>query len=447
MWRAIFGFGGGGGGGSSAPAHRRDSASSDASAPRSSPRSSASAGAHAPHATGFAPILDQYETLSEVQAALRARGLHSAALCVAIDFTKSNEWTGRASFGGRCMHAVAPPPAPPTPYERAIRVIGRTLEAFDDDGLIPAFGFGDASTGDAAVFSLLPGGAPARGCAALLERYRQLAPSVTLAGPTSFGPAIRAAAAATVASGNEFTILLLLADGQVTRSADVPPGQLSPQEADTVDALVAASRAAALAVVLVGVGDGPWDTMRAFDDALPARSFDNFQFVQLSDEEYGAGYASREAADAAFALAALQEVPDAHAACARLGLLGRARRGAADALGPRVAVREPPPLRGRTPTPSPRSSATGADVAYRWQPQPQPSAPPLPLHAQPQHPPAAAADAATCAICLDAPRDTALVPCGHACLCFRCAGDVMRSPRPECPICRATPSAHMRLYL
>jgi len=34
-----------------------------------------------------------------------------------------------------------------------------------------------------------------------------------------------------------------------------------------------------LSIVLVGVGDGPFHTMKEFDDNIPARAFDNFQVI------------------------------------------------------------------------------------------------------------------------------------------------------------------------
>jgi hypothetical protein len=46
-------------------------------------------------------------------------------------------------------------------------------------------------------------------------------------------------------------------------------------------------------------------------------------------------------------------------------------------------------------------------------------------------------DDGCCCVCLDAPRDTALLPCGHALLCARCAGAVLAAAAPRCPVCRA----------
>jgi hypothetical protein len=47
---------------------------------------------------------------------------------------------GRYSFGRKSLHAIN---GNPNPYEQAISIIGRTLSPFDDDNLIPCFGFGD----------------------------------------------------------------------------------------------------------------------------------------------------------------------------------------------------------------------------------------------------------------------------------------------------------------
>ena len=57
-------------------------------------------------------------------------------------------------------------------------------------------------------------------------------------------------------------------------------------------------------------GDGPWDLMREFDDALPQRRFDNFQFVNFVEVMQTTQGLPQQRRDATFALRALMEVPD-----------------------------------------------------------------------------------------------------------------------------------------
>ncbi|WOL18824.1 hypothetical protein Cni_G27621 [Canna indica] len=290
----------------------------------------------------YSYIPDNYTSLEQVTAALREAGLESSNLIVGIDFTKSNEWTGKRSFHGQSLHKIGDRQ---NPYEQAISIIGKVLAPFDEDNLIPCFGFGDSLTHDTEVFSFHTDHSPCHGFEEVLACYRKIVPHLRLAGPTSFAPIVETAVDIVERSHGQYHVLLIIADGQVTRSIDTNDGDLSPQERKTIDSIVMAS-AYPLSIVLVGVGDGPWDDMKKFDDKMPARDFDNFQFVNFTAiMEKNANAAEKEAA---FALAALMEVPIQYKATMELGILGRVT-GKAKRVVPR-----PPPL----PTPQRQRSMT-----------------------------------------------------------------------------------------
>ncbi|KAI3695230.1 hypothetical protein L1987_78222 [Smallanthus sonchifolius] len=80
---------------------------------------------------------NQTEQLSE---ALARVGLESSNLILCIDYTKSNEWIGSRSFQRKSLHHIRDGL---NPFEMAISIIGKTLAAFDEDNLIPYYGFGD----------------------------------------------------------------------------------------------------------------------------------------------------------------------------------------------------------------------------------------------------------------------------------------------------------------
>ncbi|KAL2233672.1 UNVERIFIED_CONTAM: E3 ubiquitin-protein ligase RGLG1, partial [Sesamum indicum] len=142
----------------------------------------------------FSRIADNYQTLDQVTAALSRSGLESSNLIVGIDFTKSNDFRS-LQFGSsiarrsilqgkiqtqlkeKSLHHIG---SGPNPYEQAISIIGKTLSAFDEDNLIPCFGFGDASTHDQDVFSFYPDGRFCEGFEEVLRRYRELVPQLRL---------------------------------------------------------------------------------------------------------------------------------------------------------------------------------------------------------------------------------------------------------------------------
>ncbi|KAH7532430.1 hypothetical protein FEM48_Zijuj04G0019000 [Ziziphus jujuba var. spinosa] len=371
----------------------------------------------------YSRIADNYNSLDQVTEALSRAGLESSNLIVGIDFTKSNEWTGSRSFNRRSLHHIGDGL---NPYEQAITIIGKTLAAFDEDNLIPCFGFGDASTHDQDVFSFFPDERFCNGFEEVLSRYREIVPHLRLAGPTSFAPVIEMAMTIVEQSGGQYHVLVIIADGQVTRSVDTERGQLSPQEQKTIDAIVEASNFP-LSIVLVGVGDGPWDMMREFDDNIPARAFDNFQFVNFTEIMLKNVSLSRKETE--FALAALMEIPAQYKATIELNILGSQKGNSPR----RVAL--PPPIYGTSSSfsSSKPSRSTGFEPSvpsYQVNSKPVGTAPPAPSSTY---------DNQLCPICLSNPKDMAF-GCGHQ-TCCECGPDL-----ETCPICRSPIQTRIKLY-
>ncbi|XP_011099706.1 E3 ubiquitin-protein ligase RGLG3 [Sesamum indicum] len=350
-------------------------------------------------------IADNFNSLDEVIDALREAGLESSNLILGIDFTKSNEWTGRYSFNRRSLHAIG---NSPNPYEQAISIIGRTLSPFDEDNLIPCFGFGDATTHDQYVFSFYPDHRPCNGFEEALSRYKEILTHLNLSGPTSFAPVIDAAVDIVEKSNFQYHVLVIIADGQVTRSPDTLPGRLSPQEQATINSIVAASEYP-LSIILVGVGDGPWDAMKEFDDNIPQRAFDNFQFVNFT--KIMSEHTDTAKKESAFALAALMEIPLQYRATLTLQYKEKYNSGCR-----------------RQPLPPPREviehDNAKKSVAHLANLEPAESGP--------------SAEQA-CPICLTNPKDMAF-GCGHL-TCKDCGVSIS-----SCPLCRQPITTRLRLY-
>lgn len=247
----------------------------------------------------FTAIVDRFHTLKEVSKEIRKEGIDKCGLIFGIDYTTSNKVQGMRTFHGNSLHDTTKPKA--NPYQQIISILGETLEPFDDDGIIPAYGFGDYVTKDKDIFPLKKEG-ECEGFCDVLDVYNEITPTIRLGGPTNFAPLIDRAIDIVIDT-KQYHLLVIVADGQVT------------EEEDTIKSIVRASKYP-LSIVLIGVGDGPWDRMEEFDDELPERKFDNFQFVNFHET-----VSKARNPEAAVALAALMEIPDQYKAIKRLKLL------------------------------------------------------------------------------------------------------------------------------
>uniref|UniRef100_H2YS94 Copine C-terminal domain-containing protein n=2 Tax=Ciona savignyi TaxID=51511 RepID=H2YS94_CIOSA len=254
-----------------------------------------------------------FKTFDDVSNAMVDAGIKKCQLILGIDFTASNEWQGRLSNRGQSLHYITPKfRANQNPYQHIITILQHTMKHMVDDRKsrkmhgIPAFGFGDSVTKDHSTFCLRTDGLPCSSFDDVLHCYRECAGKIVLGGPTSYAPIVHKAIEI-VEQTNQFNLLVIIADGQFV------------DEGPTAKAIVEASYYP-LSIIVVGVGDGPWDTMHQFDDWLPERNFDNFQFVEY-------GKIINETRDKAknpetmLALHMLMEIPDQYKIINKLGYL------------------------------------------------------------------------------------------------------------------------------
>jgi len=220
-------------------------------------------------------FIDRFTSYRELDNALKKAGLGKLNLIIGISYTRSNAWNGSLPYYGEAnLHS---PHLVPNLYQQVISIIGNTLSSFDENKLIPAYGFGDSTTQDRAVFSFLKDD---EGKDIACDTFLQVLDvyttiinkieqgNIKMSGPTSFVPIINKAIDMVQKTG-KYHILLIICDGSVDE-----------RKQETINAIVHASKFA-LSIICIGLGQGPFGVMEEFDDNIPDRNFDNFQFINF----------------------------------------------------------------------------------------------------------------------------------------------------------------------
>ena len=171
-------------------------------------------------------------------------------LSIAIDFTGSN---GNCN-DPRSLHYIGG--NQPNQYERAIYACGNIVAYYDYDQLFPCYGFGaNINNTPTPIFNLsLTADPNVHLIENIIQEYHKALTTVSLWGPTNFGPIIRTTNNIIKAENDKlkYHILMILTDGMID---DVD---------NTINELVNSSFLP-LSVIIIGVGSANFDAMNVLD--------------------------------------------------------------------------------------------------------------------------------------------------------------------------------------
>ncbi|PQM36821.1 hypothetical protein Pyn_31138 [Prunus yedoensis var. nudiflora] len=293
---------------------------------------------------GFYPL--------EVTADLKAAGLQSSGLMVEVNFTSRRNLDDMVALSRHVLryienlkpinqddNLISPgfcfgnaervpfsshsnrSPCKRNDIQEVLSTSNDRKDCFQDDNFSPGFCFGNA---ERVPFSSHSNRSPCKRNdiqEVLSTSYDRKVRNVPPSGPISYALAIDYAVDIVEQKGGRFQTLFLVADNKVTKNFfNKSDGELSTEGAKTIESIVNAS-SYALSIVLVGTDDGCWEHMKKFQEMIPKRKFDNFQFVNFTEIMPKDGTLSDK--EAAFAHAALEKLPAQHKAAVELGLVGR----------------------------------------------------------------------------------------------------------------------------
>ncbi|ELP89567.1 copine-5, putative [Entamoeba invadens IP1] len=240
-----------------------------------------------------------YKTLEELQEVLKKEGLKDSNLIVGIDMTGSNISTGKQTYKNN-LHFFDGEHE--NPYMRVMDIMARALKPFDEDGLIPVFGFGAKKEGaNELFFDLNPEGKMFVGIEKAIEQYKITIPTLTFSGPTTFVPLIEHATQIVQQNDQAFHVLIIITDGQLS---DVDENIVAIEEASNNS----------LSIVCVGVGDGPFGVMYNLQKVVRNSKFNNFTFIDFNSFTNKEG----DDVDVSFAFAAMRRIPQQYIETERL---------------------------------------------------------------------------------------------------------------------------------